>query len=90
MSAQASAANGTATAQFKATRPLQKAELVSTTGTGFTGSRVWAESPAALVEKDGTWLATSPLPAGTTAWFINVHSGGLVASSDYQEGTETP
>ena len=88
MSAQASAANGTATAQFKATRPLQKAELISTTGTGFTGARTWTGSPAALVEKDGTWLATSPLPAGTTAWFINVHSGGLVASSDYQEGTD--
>ncbi len=83
-----SAANETATAQFKATRPLDKAVLISTTGSGFTGSRVWAESPATLVKKDGIWLATSPLPAGTTAWFINVQSAGLVASSDYQEGTD--
>lgn len=76
---------GLATVSFAASKILSQATLVSTTGTGFTGSRTWTQSQATL-EKDGTrWLATAPLPKDTTAWFVNVTSGKLVASSDYQE-----
>lgn len=81
----AKAAGGRAQATFVATRPLDGAVLVSTTGTGMTGLRTWAVSPAALEKTGAAWLATAPLPPGTTAWFINVRSGGLTASSDFQE-----
>jgi dienelactone hydrolase len=77
--------NGTACCEFTATKPLDRALLISTTGTGFTGNRKWIESPAKLEKEADAWLASTSLPTGTTAWFINVHSGGLTASSDYQE-----
>jgi hypothetical protein len=54
-------------------------------GAFITGSRKWLESPAKLEEKDGRWHATATLSEGTTAWFINVQSGVLVSSSEFQE-----
>ena len=70
---------------FESAKPLDGAVLVSTTGSGFTGDRTWAESAASLARGDGGWIVTAPVPAGTTAWFVNVRSGGLTASSDYRE-----
>lgn len=78
---------GRAQVTFAATKPPDRAELVSTADTGMTGLRKWTVSPAALERTAAVWLATAPLPPGTTAWFINVRSGGLTASSDFQEGT---
>jgi hypothetical protein len=75
----------TARVSFTSTKPLDRATLVSTTDSGITGSRKWLESPAKLEEKDGRWHATATLSEGTTAWFINVQSGVLVSSSDFQE-----
>ncbi len=78
-------ANGTAaSAVFESSKPLDRAVLVSTTGSGATGSREWNETPSNLAHEGGLWRATAELPAGTTAWFINVHSGALIASSEYQ------
>jgi dienelactone hydrolase len=71
--------------EFASTKPLDKATLITTADGGFTGKRTWTESPAALERHGDGWLATATLPAGTTAWFVNVHQGDLVASSDYQE-----
>jgi dienelactone hydrolase len=79
----------TARASFTSSKPLDRATLVSTTGSGITGSRTWLESPAKLEEKGGRWHATATLSEGTTAWFINVHSGALVSSSDFQETSAT-
>jgi dienelactone hydrolase len=62
-----------------------QAALITTTDSGFTGNREWTESPASMERQGDGWIVTAPLPAGTTAWFVNVHSGDLVASSDYQE-----
>jgi hypothetical protein len=59
--------------------------LVSTKDSGITGSREWKETPAKLQQKGGRWHATATLPKDTTAWFINVQSGALVSSSDFQE-----
>lgn len=75
----------TARVSFTSSKPLDRAVLVSTTGSGITGSRTWAESPAKLEQQGGQWHATATLPDGTTAWFINVHSGVLVASSEFKE-----
>jgi hypothetical protein len=37
------------------------------------------------LKKGGRWHATATLSEGVTAWFINVRSGALVSSSDFQE-----
>lgn len=76
--------DGIARVEFSTTRPLDGATLISTANQGMTDARTWRES-AAVLQKDGEhWIATASLPAGTTAWYINVHWGELVASSDYQ------
>jgi dienelactone hydrolase len=77
--------SNTVRVEFAATKPLDRALLISTTDNGFTGKRQWTESPAIVEKHDKGWLVTAPLPAGTTAWFVNARSGELTASSDYQE-----
>jgi len=77
--------HGAASAVFISTRPLERALLVSTADSGITGERKWIESPAIISRSADRWMVTAPLPAGTTAWFINVHCGNLTASSDFQE-----
>ena len=72
--------------RFQSTKPFDRAVLVSTTGGGVTGSRTWHESPATLTHKEnGDWVASAALTPKTTAWFFNLFSGDLVASSDYQD-----
>ena len=78
--------DGQAYARFQSDEILEKAELVHTTELGFTGKRNWISTPIRLQKKADAWLADWPLPNGTTAWFINVESGGLVVSSDYHDG----
>jgi dienelactone hydrolase len=72
-------------AAFESSKPLESAVLVSTTGTGHTGSRTWVETPAKLAPEDGLWVAEAEVPAGTTACFLNVKTGQLNATSDYLE-----
>jgi dienelactone hydrolase len=70
---------------FTSTKRLESAVLISTSSSGFTGDREWVESPATL-ERDGErWIANATLPPESTAWFINVHSGGLTVSSEFYE-----
>ncbi len=69
---------------FRWTQPVQRTVLTSTSDTGHTGLRTWTESPATLVHREGESTAIATLPAGTTAWFINLQSNGLTASSDFQ------
>jgi hypothetical protein len=78
--------DGQAYARFQSDKVLEKAELVHTTDLGFTGKRIWTRTPIRLQKKADTWLADWPLPDGTTAWFINIQSGGLIVSSDYHDG----
>ena len=75
---------GIGSAEFKSAKPLESAILISTTDTGFTGDRKWNQTAAKLEKTAGGWQAHATLPAGATAWFINVRSGELVTSSDYQ------
>ena len=74
---------GTLTAVFHSTKALDAAMLTSTTGTGHTSKRTWIETAAVLKQENGKWIASAPVPAGTTACFMNVTSGKLVATSDY-------
>ncbi len=70
---------------FLASKTLDGAVLVSTTDHGVSSERQWLESPAQLLNDGSVWTASADLPAATTAWFINVNSGELIASSDYQQ-----
>lgn len=72
-------------ADFNAKQRPDKSVLVSTSGTGFTGSRVWVQTPATLKEGKGGWTASATIPPGTTACFLNVMRGDLVSSSGYLE-----
>ena len=74
--------------KFASSKPLEKVVLVSTADTGVTGSRKWVETPAALTREGAVWIAAASLPACATAWFINVHSGGLTVSSEFQESAD--
>ncbi len=73
---------------FLSEKPFDKAVLVSTTDRGVTGERKWVESAAELKKQGDPWQATATLPPGTTAWFINLISGDLVVSSEFQEVAE--
>ncbi|MDQ8180246.1 acetylxylan esterase [Pelagicoccus sp. SDUM812005] len=70
---------------FESDKPIEGAYLVSTLDSGYTGNRNWTQSEATLENVDGQWIATATLPHEATAWFVNLTSGSLVASSDYQE-----
>ena len=77
--------NGSVQVTFASTKSLDRAVLIATADTGVTGSRKWNESPATIEKRGNSWLVTASLSTGTTAWFMNVHSGKLTVSSDYQE-----
>lgn len=74
--------------KFAASKPLDAAVLIATVDTGVTGSRKWTETPAVLKREGEFWSASAALPSGTTAWFINVRSGGLTVSSEFQAKAE--
>ncbi|WP_222846182.1 alpha/beta hydrolase family protein [Pontiella sulfatireligans] len=76
---------GTAMVSFASSKPLDGAELISTVDTGITGSRKWVESSAKLKRDGDGWKAAAAVPSGTTAWFVNVRCGKLMASSDFQQ-----
>ena len=75
------------TVKFQSAKPLHSALLISTVDTGFTGHRSWTESPAELLQAGagGEWLVGASVPSKSTAWFINVRSGGLTVSSGYEQ-----
>jgi cephalosporin-C deacetylase-like acetyl esterase len=70
---------------FESSRPLDRAVLISTVDSGFTGKRNWVETPAELTRRDGRWVASAEIPGGTTACFINAKSDALTVSSLYKE-----
>jgi dienelactone hydrolase len=85
----ASLNGGVFKASFLSSKPLTGATLVSTAATGITGERAWTESPAEITKHgDGEWAVSADLPDAVTAWFVNVRSGELTVSSDYQEAKD--
>lgn len=73
------------TISFTSTKPIDKATLVSTDDKGFTGRRTWTEIAAEVRQDNDRTIVIVTLPAETTAWFVNLQSGDLIASSDFQE-----
>ena len=77
--------DGVAEVLLTSSKPLDHAVLISTVDSGVTGSRTWVESTADMVkEGERQWHVSASLPPGTSAWFVNVRSGGLTASSGFQ------
>jgi dienelactone hydrolase len=72
------------TVSFASAKPLEKAVLIWTSDLGSTGERHWQEAAAALETRGETSVATATLPPSGTAWFMNVRSGALTGSSDFQ------
>ncbi|MEP2774808.1 MAG: acetylxylan esterase [Luteolibacter sp.] len=84
----ASTEAGTFKADFKCAKATDGAKLIWTKGRGVSGEREWLEAQAA-VEVDGETISvTATVPEGATAWFVNLASGNLLVSSDYQEADE--
>lgn len=79
------AEGGTARVRFESRQPIDKATLVATSDTGFTGRRTWTAKPVELQQVEERVVVDVTPPAGTTAWFVSLHSGRLVVSSDLQE-----
>ncbi len=84
-STSAATKNGHAIAVFHSTKPLDRAVLISTTDKGFTGTRKWFETPTNAYSGGVGTTVSAPLPAGTTAWYINAYADKLTLTSDYQE-----
>ncbi|MGZ0655750.1 acetylxylan esterase [Coraliomargarita sp. W4R72] len=71
---------------FRSIKPLDAAVLVSTVDDGVMGDRKWVEKPLGSLEERGNNLTVkAKIPEGSTAWFVNVKSGDLIASSDFFE-----
>ncbi len=77
--------SGSIEVTFSSSKPLDRAVLISTTDTGFTGKRKWNETPANLLNRGNRTVATAELPNATTACFLNVYAGNLTVSSEYFE-----
>ncbi len=77
--------DGTVRVTFEVTRAISAATLV------YKRAADWEKSPAQLETASGRVTATAPVPAGTTAYFINLDAGGLTLSSELQAlATTTP
>ena len=70
---------------FSCIKPIDKATFVTTTESGFTGRRKWTEKAAEVRQNKTRVIVSVTLPRGTTAWFVSLQSGDLVASSDLQQ-----
>lgn len=77
--------NDTVQVEFSSAKPLDRAVLVWTPDTGFTGNRTWNESPVTLEARGQNMVASASLPTDARAWFVNVYSKGLTASSEFME-----
>ena len=76
-----------ATVTFKTKRKIDSAVLTWTADAkGPTATRKWQDSKAEVSKGDGDKLTVEvELPESAAAWFINLKSGKVYASSDFQD-----
>lgn len=78
-------ADGHVRTEFTSSKPFNKATLIYTTETGFTGDREWLSHEAELNQSADKWTVTTKITKDTVGWFVNVTTEeGLTVSSDYQ------
>lgn len=77
--------SGTVQVEFSSAKSLDRAVLIWTSDTGFTGNRTWNESPATMESVGQNVLVSASLPPATRAWYVNVFSTGLTGSSQFME-----
>jgi dienelactone hydrolase len=77
----------TARISFSSTRAIDKATFVYTSDSGITGKRIWKSKLEEIRQNQDRVIVNVNIPEGTTAWFINLHSSKLIATSDFQEVT---
>lgn len=70
---------------FHCTKPVDRAELIYTLDTGFTGDRTWLSAEAPFVIEQHQVLVSPVIPPGTTGWIVNLWCGELLVSSEYIE-----
>ena len=70
---------------FESSEALSDPVLVYSMDKGVSGERKWLELAAKGVKFGETYTVQAELPEGVTGWFVNVRSGELTMSSDYQE-----
>ena len=70
---------------FLSSKPLSDPLLVYSLDKGMSGERKWQEIAAQGNQSRDVYEVEVTLPEGVTGWFINVRSGELTVSSDYQE-----
>ncbi len=74
--------------EFACTKSIDKATLTTTTDTGHSSERKWVTVGVPFSqEKDRLVIENLNIAQDTTAWFVNMMTDGLVASSDYFEPT---
>lgn len=76
---------GRARIRFRCTKRVDKAILIWTADGGFTGNSRWQTSAAKCQQNRDCVTVEVMLPPGTTAWFVNLHTGDLIASGDFLE-----
>jgi len=70
-------------ADFDSSRPIERAVILTTVDTGYTGKRQWAIMPAELQEKSGRVHVSARLGQGVRAYFFNLQSNEGITSSEY-------
>jgi dienelactone hydrolase len=68
---------------FHCTRPVDRAELICTMDTGFTGDRTWLQAEAPFTTEQDRVIVSPVIPPGTTGWIVNLWCGELLVSSEY-------
>lgn len=68
--------------EFSSTKPITAAILFTTTDATSTVPSKWTQTPATFTQSGPHIRMTAAIPEGTNAWFIDLQSGNLTASSD--------
>ena len=68
---------------FRCTKSVDRAELIYTLDTGFTGDRTWLSAEAPFVIEQHQVVVSPVIPPGTTGWIVNLRCGELLVSSEY-------
>jgi len=73
---------------FESDRSIDRAALIWTGDSGYTGRRTWNQQPATLRQSGREVAVTAKFPTRATAGFVRLHAGKIVACSDFWQRPE--